>query len=457
MIREMKVYTRLFIIIAILAVLSFVLHQAVTAAPTAPPAHAPSWSAPQLVSLESQSAVEPKVAADPVAGSQEVLIAFNQRFGSGGNNDPYFVRSTDNGQTWSFPAPIHNSPSQASNSTEVTVAYDNSGKAHAVWVEAEALAYAPETSWPTDNTTNQPFLISQPGSAPGAAAPLLVATEGNILDVIWSEGSNGESPNIYHARSTNGGASWPIKGVIRDTPAESRVPSLAVSPSNSNRLYAVWEEQVPGSVLTSTYAIHFSQGTVNGATVSWTTPIIISPGEGEIENVSYEQPEIIATSQGLHVTFSYHDRDNELQLVYYLRCSSMNCAQAGSWSGPTNVGGQFVKVNGTLPFYVVSSMVRYGPCVQVYYHGVEPDLAEGNEQIWGVNNCDSWSGGGIDEVTPFDERSVNPNMTLTPNGWIYLVYSKVVSSELLQIYFVSSYDETAATFEGVFLPIIFRN
>lgn len=460
--KQMKMMSRLFLLLIILAALAFFFGQmawegVATAAPdipTAAPPHAPIWSAPQLVVTES--AVEPKVAANRQEGSQDVLIAFNRRLGEGGNNDPYYRRSTNNGQTWTTAAPIHNSPTLASNSVEVDVVFSGNGVAHALWVENRALAYAPESRWPTNNTSNLPTLISNPVIPPGAASPLLVATGESILDVIWSEG-DGVNPNIYHARSTNGGVSWPIKGIIRSTPPESRVPSLAVSPTDDNRLYAVWEEQVAGAVVTSTAVIMFAQGTVSGGSVSWSNPIVISTNAGD--NVAFEQPEIIANSQGLHVTYSYHDLANEVQLVYYVKCG-FNCTQASNWSGLTNVGGQFVEVNGTLPFYVISNMVTYGYCVQVYYHGVKLDLLQENEQIWGVNNCDNWSGGGVDEVTdPVTTRAVSPNMDVGAGGWIYMVYSEVLASDLLQTHFVSSQDDDTiiVPFAGVFLPIIFRN
>lgn len=417
---------------------------------TVAPPRAPDWSEPQLVSQES--AVEPKVAASPQEESQEVLIAYNKRFGSGGNYDPYYMRSTDNGLNWTVPAPIHDSPTPENNSVEVDIVFSGDGVAHAMWVENRALAYAPESLWPTNNTSNPPVYISSPQFPPGAASPILIATGESILDVIWSEG-DGVNPNIHHARSSDGGSSWPINGVVGNTPPESRVPALAVSPTNSNLLYAVWEEQIAGTVLTSTAVIQFSQGTISGNNVTWSVPITISAEIGN--NITFEQPEITANHQGLHVTYSYRDLEDDVQLIFYVRCSS-GCTLPGNWSGATNIGGQFVKVNGALPFYAITTMVNYGFCVQVYYHGVNPDLLQENEQIWGVNNCDNWSGGGIDAITdPVTTRAVNPNMAVGSGGWIYMVYSGVIDAELLQTFFISSQDDVT-TIRQLFLPIVFK-
>lgn len=451
MINQGKARTRLALFILIISTLMLVL-QSAAAAPDVPaaPIHAPDWSTSQLMS-GAQSAEVPKIAAAP--NSNTVMVAYNQLV-SGGNNgsDPYYRVSTNNGSTWSAAAPIHTSPTLGNNSVDIAIAYDGTGMAHAIWVEDLSLVYAPKNKWPTNTGANPPTTISSVTISPGAATPMLVATGNTILDVIWSEGTQvGGNPNIHHARSLNSGASWPIKDVIQTTPGESRVPAIALSPTNSNILYAVWEEQISGNKS----AVKFAQGTVSGTTVTWSAPITLSP-DSTGTNISYEQPEILATSQSIQVTYSYHDVVQDSQAVYSNQCNNgSNCTQVGSWSSPTNISGQFISVNGTLPFYVISTIVRYGGCTQIYYHGVELGLLQDNELIWGVNSCDSWSSGGIDRVTdPVEIRAVNPDLIVGSGGWIYMTYTEVVADNMLQVYFTSSQDDN--TLPHVFLPVIFR-
>lgn len=408
--------------------------QPVSAEPNTPP-HAPGWSAPTLISLPGQDSKVPQLAADP--NSQRVLVAYALEWGDNqSNNDPYYNESLDNGATWTpFPAPIHSS--DGVDSVQLDVAFDAQGTAHAVWIEGMNLVYAAESDWPG----NIMHTISTAIGSPGAADPMLIASRNSTLDVIWSEATTG-NPDIYHSRSADNGSTWSPKELVNpNSPATDEVPSIAVNVRNNNLLYAIWEQQAGIES-----KVYFSQGTANGSSVSWSAPIAISGTSG-----AERQPSLLVDLRGIQVTFMHEDANG--LLVYYVRCQT-NCTNVSSWNSPTNISGVFTDVNSADPFDIITVPIVYRGCLFTYYHGIDIDLTEQNELIWGVNQCDNWSGGGHERLTdPTVERTIYPDVTTQAGGWIYLVYDRVDSAHD-EVYFMRSQNDSP--YPWLYLPVIRR-
>lgn len=404
----------------------------------------PDWITPQQLSVSDQAEKLPVVAANPNNGN--VLVAYSVRDAGTENTDDVVYRASNsygNGGSWTSAQPIHVSPSE--DSVQVDLALDGAGSAHAVWVEGAAahLVYAPRSDWPTNNTSNLPTTISDVAIS---SNPDLVIN-GNTLDVVWSEGP---PMNVYHARSTNGGATWTSRNLVHGSPASSFSPSLVVDPGNGNKLYVVWEETAGGIG-----SIYYSEGTVSGGSSSWTSAIEISElGEGSLGDSKDFRPKIVWQNGQRQVAYTHvSEVDPDFQTIYYTRCNN-NCTSRSGWAVQQNISGQAVGANATDPFNVYSTMATLSGCTFVYFHGTDSDFSQDNEGIWGVNSCDGWAFATRDGVTdPKQTRSIYPVIVTHPESWLYLVYEQVVN-EQRRVYFTRGEVEIN---RGVFLPVVMRN
>lgn len=400
----------------------------------------PDWLAPQQLSVSDKAEKLPVIAAHPDNG--RVVTLYSIRNSSSGADEVAYRISNDFGNSWSAAQLIYTSP--LTDSVQANVALTPAGGGRAVWVENISLAYAPESEWGSGAVT----FISEPSLPPGASNPELKVANNYSLHVVWTE-SAGATPDVYYARSGNGGATW-TKSLVRATGPSTFAPSLAFDPSNPSVVHVVWEEKegLFGSIF-------YSRGIWNNGSMSWSPAIEISElGESELDDSKDFRPKIIWKNGQRQVVYTHvSEADPDFQMIYYTSCHS-NCTSRSGWTVQELISGQAVGANATDPFNVYSAMATLGDCTFVYFHGTDSDFSQDNEGIWGVNSCDGWSAAARDEVTdPTQTRSIYPVIASHPDGWIYLVYEQVVNQQR-QVYFTRGEVEIN---HGVFLPVVMNN
>lgn len=429
------------------------------AEPAADPTNAPAWSEPVLLSLDLR-AERPFIATSPT--SDKLVVVFIGRENSSvqpNDDNPYFLQSSNQGQTWTpaFPQPIY--VNNTTQSLQVSAAIDPTGKAHAVWVENFALFYAHEDDWPVGISV-LPTPISLVNDAPGAAEPAIVATSASVLDVVWSEGTGGTPPDLWHARSLDGGATWAtVRGQITNTLARENFPSVIPDPNNANVLHVIWE-----AAQGNQSSIFYARGAYSGGSMTWSTPVQISPDDSKDH-----LPELTVQASGALAVVYAHvvpggtipGIEDDLQELNYVRCSQ-NCTQRSSWSAPQNVSGPpFLDVNENYPFYVFSTMFNVYGCDYVYFHGFEAATAVPFESISGTNRCANWKSGGMETITiPGLAHGLFPAASVHADGMAYLAYQAAEMSNgsvvsYPKVYFMRG-QVPLPTFAR-FLPMIRRN
>jgi hypothetical protein len=91
--------------------------------------------------------------------------------------------------------------------------------------------------------------------------PALAAGAAGSLHLFWEDNTPGNY-EIYHKKSTDGGATWSANQRLTWTAGHSLCPAVAVGPSG--HLHLVWEDSTPGNA-----EVYYKKSTNAGAT--WST------------------------------------------------------------------------------------------------------------------------------------------------------------------------------------------
>jgi hypothetical protein len=160
-------------------------------------------------------------------------------------------------------------------SNNPAIAVDLSGSVHVVWDDPTPgnweIYYRKSldagASWITSK------MIS--GTKGTSQKPVIAVDPSGSLYVVWADETPGNG-EIYYTKSTDGGAIWAKSQRLTWTPGHSFEPAMAVSPSGN--LHVVWEDQSPGN-----YEIYHKKSTDGGATwatnqrLSWNSGLSYEP------------------------------------------------------------------------------------------------------------------------------------------------------------------------------------
>ena len=191
-----------------------------------------TFSAPRPVSGDSNAAFEPEIAVTP---GDAINVAWEDA--ASGTSAILFARSTDNGATFSSPKQVSR---DAGNATEAHIAADGAGHLSVVWVQAVGGDKHTFYSRSTDNgqTFSEPLQLT---TAPGTSVskPLALAFQ-NVVYVAYQN----EAPNhmqVYLVKSEDGGATFgdPVQVSNADNRC-GRAHSAAMAVDSQGTLHMVW-------------------------------------------------------------------------------------------------------------------------------------------------------------------------------------------------------------------------
>lgn len=383
-----------------------------------------TWEGDRRLSTTSNlGAFEPALRT---AGNGDLMIAYNHKINSSTRN-PYYRRSTDGGATWSAPASIRNS---SSNLRQVTLAFDSSNQAHAVWHSGAGLFHAAQNEWPAgSNAINT--------TAGDILDPVLAIGPDDVLHLVWAQGAVGSLHNIYHAYSHNGGGAWSSPVALATATQHSSYPNVVTD--SSGNVHVVWEERLYDVQLNGfRYEIQYKKGTKTSSGYSWPgSPTVVS---GSAQNS--RRPVIAANGDALHLSYAIQE-SNEEQYPYYRQFTP-----GSGWSTPRDISnGTPVSVNTNSPFFLLSSIQICGNDVYLYYHGATE--LNTREQIWGATSANNWTT--LDVVTDSGTRNINPVLVCL-GGNLHLGFERVEQATVNhQIYYDQSNNMNA-----VYLPFLSR-
>ena len=390
----------------------------------------------------SQIAVAPN-------GTRLMVVFNHQESGAANDNDPYYVFSGNNGVSWSTPNPVFTSVGV--NSIQPSISFDNLNKAHAVWVENEkTLLYAQEDNWPVTSTSID---SNVGGTVEEVDSPKMVASSSSILDVVWIERNatvGFGSPDIYHARSVNGGTNWNSSGIKLLSVVASRAPDMLVEGST---IHIVWQEEIS----TNDWEIKYVTSTDGG--LNWSFPFITISDTGN--GRSAERPSIVRKNGVLEVIYSEKDIGTAAefladQTIRHVTCAA-SCTLPASWTDSITASSFDVGANTHNSEVIISGMTTLNDCTIVSYHGTKDGLPDNNEIIFNTTSCESNNWTVVQEVTASSNRSLRPALA-TQGNFVYMVFTQAGNPPTSedQIKFIRGELEEFVQIPTIYLPAIFK-
>jgi hypothetical protein len=229
-----------------------------------------SWSPNTRVNVPSSADQRrPTLAVDSLG---YLYVAWHDNRASAFDYDIYFANSTDGGLSWSLPNVRVNNDGLGNVQENPSIAVISGGTVYVVWDDYRDLDaniyFARSTdwgvTWPTNTRVNDLSTSNQQFSD--------IAVSSGIISVVWEDFRDPDA-NIYFSNSSNGGTSWGSDiRVNENTPGPVQYkPTIAASPGGT--LHVAWEDDRNSG---STGVDIYSTSLVSVAPAPITDSIVIS-------------------------------------------------------------------------------------------------------------------------------------------------------------------------------------
>jgi predicted neuraminidase len=201
----------------------------------------------------------------------------------------YYIKSKDGGATWTESKRL---TWTSGNSENPAIGDDSSGNLHVVLQDNTPGNYEIDYKQSTDGGAAWTANKRLTWTAGTSEAPVIGVDSTGYLHVAWVDSTPGNT-EIYHKKSTDGGATWGANRRLTYNSVGSYSPDIAAD--TSSRVHLVWVDETPGNP-----DIYYRKSADGGAT--WTTPLRLTwtPGFSEVPAIGVD------SSGNLHVVW----RDN---------------------------------------------------------------------------------------------------------------------------------------------------
>jgi hypothetical protein len=248
------------------------------------PISAQTWTAAKRLTWSSATSEYPSVA---IGSGDEIHIVYDDR--TPGNYEVYFKRSSNGGGSWITKRLTWSS----GNSYNPIVAVDLSNHIHVVWQD-NALSgnheiYHKKSTDGGASWTHKRLTYSSGDSY----NPAIAFDSHNHIHLVWSDWTNDQ---IYHKKSTDGGATWTTKRLTYSSGWSLR-PAIAID--SNNHIHLVWHDHTPGSP-----EIYYKKSTDEGTT--WTQKrLTYSSGDSVVSSIAVDSKNNIHVMWGDNTPGNY--------------------------------------------------------------------------------------------------------------------------------------------------------
>ena len=185
-----------------------------------------------------------------------------------GHADIYFARSSDRGQTWSANQRVNADTGSAAQRQASLVALGN-GQLYLAWQDGRHgnpdIYMARSTNG--GQTWGPNGRVNNDSGAASQDSPSLAADASGNLYLAWRDARNGHA-DIYFAFSSNGGASWSANVRVNDDSAAANQDGPSLAALNPATVYLAWRDERRGQG-----DIYFARSSSAGQTWSLNTRI----------------------------------------------------------------------------------------------------------------------------------------------------------------------------------------
>jgi hypothetical protein len=265
------------------------------------------------------------------------------------------------------------------------------------------ITFVSKAQWQTDiRLTNDPA-----GSLTSYNNAWCIASNGNIMHIIWYDDRDGNS-EIYYKRSTNGGVSWGADIRLTINSSASYYPSEALSGS---AVHCIWQDNRDGNT-----EIYYKRSTNGG--VSWETDTRLTN-----DNSNSNYPSVSVTGTTVHVVWQ-DNRDGNAE-IYYKRSTDGGV----NWEADTRLTN--ANGNSWYPCCAVS-----GQAVNIVWQ----EERDGNREIYFKRSTDGGISWNADtRMTNDPSNSWNPSIGISGQA-VHIVWSDERDGNGSEVYYKRSTD-----------------
>jgi hypothetical protein len=222
-----------------------------------------TWSTAKRLTWTLNHSSDPRIAVD---SSDAIHVVWQEQDDSGQGAEVYYKKSTDGGTTWSvaqrltWTSGTSYGPSVAAVSALPSVIWER-------YVAGNAELYHKRS---TDGGTTWSAVQRLTWTSGLSTDPVIAADPGNDIHIAWYDDTSGGS-EIYHKKSTDGGATWSAAKRLTWSPDSPDFPAIAADSSNS--VHVVWRGNTPAN-----YEILYKRSPDAGTTWSAAERLTWTPG-----------------------------------------------------------------------------------------------------------------------------------------------------------------------------------
>jgi BNR repeat-like domain len=196
-----------------------------------------TWGAMKRVSWTSVASFGPAIAVD---STNHIHIVCEDYIT--GNEDIYYTKSTNGGETWSTLKRLTWTSAQ---STDAAVAIDSGDSIHLVWndymsASDDEIYYRKST----DGGSTWSAAKKITSTSGYSSTPALTIDAGDTIHLVWSDNTPGNW-EIYYKKSTDGGSTWSASQRLTWNSGNSQYPAVATD--SGKTVDVVWQDQTPGN------------------------------------------------------------------------------------------------------------------------------------------------------------------------------------------------------------------
>ena len=294
-----------------------------------------------------------------------------------GNNEIYYKRSADGGQTWGTDTRLTNN---SADSYHPCIALSGS-TIHVVWSDKRDGNYEIYYKHSADRGSTWAAEMRLTIGDSSSLDPS-IAVSGLIVSIVWYDIRDGNW-EIYYKRSTDGGVTWEADKRLTNDPASSQNASVAVSDSMVHVVWGDFRASANGDIF-------YKNSADNGAT--WGQDIQLTEN-----NAVSRRPSIAASGSLVHIVwYDHRSGDNE---IFYKRSADGGI----TWGNDT-------QITNSLGASLNPSVAVSGSAVHVVWY----DTRDGDLEIYYRKSDDEGLTWGTDvRLTNAPYPSENPSIAIS--------------------------------------------